>query len=51
MIENQLIMKSYPIQFFKNKYIIYLGDNTFQINFKEEKTNIFFEILIILKSK
>ena len=49
IIENQLILKCYPIQFFKNKYIICLDDDTFQTNFKEENTNLFFEILIILK--
>ena len=49
IIENQLILKCYPIQFFKNKYIICLDDDAFQINFKEENTNLFFEILIILK--
>ena len=49
LIEEPLMIKCYPVRFFKNKYIIDLDDNTFQIIFKEEKTNQFFEILIIFK--
>ena len=49
LLENPMIMKCYPVKFFKDKYIIELNDHISQIKFKEHKTKQYFEILIIFK--
>ena len=49
LLENPMIMRTYPVKFFKDKYIIELNDHISQIKFKEHKTKQYFEILIIFK--
>ena len=42
-------MRTYPVKFFKDKYIIELNDNISQIKFKELSSKQYFEILIIFR--
>ena len=49
LINNNEIMKTYPVKISKSQFVIKLNSDTFQIVFRESKFKSYFEILVIFK--